>query len=190
MKTIRNWRRACDERGVHSRIRSKYNYECLGIENSMTSASWKSLGMLNLLTILLCVTKHSLFTQCRKATVLGFTREIVIVGIIVGIESVEWKRREYAVLKNPRLSRTDDVECMFSIMRDLTGKYFTLREARTTWRKCCIQFSKRSDPDLGFYYFSSSYDRFYEGDRPNFDNKLTRSKNQIYVYVEENSHLC
>ena len=112
-------------------------------------------------------------------SVLGFTREVVH-ALIAGIESVQWKRHEYAALEktmeNPRSSTTDDVECMFSIMRDLTGKHFTLREARNTWRKCCIEFSKRLDPDLGFYYFSSAHDRFFEGDRPNFDEKHTRSR--------------
>ena len=102
----------------------------------------------------------------------GFTRETVY-ALTTGIESVEWKRREYAGLgckpENPWSSTTDDVECMFSIMRDLTGKHFTLREVRYTWRKSCIEFAKRLDPDIGFYYFSSSHDRFYEGERPHFD---------------------
>lgn len=44
--------------------------------------------------------------------------------------------------ENPRSSTTDDVECMFSIMRDQT---FYLDG---TWRKTCIEFSKRLDPDI------------------------------------------
>ena len=31
VRTIRNWRRACDERGIPSRVRSKYNYELLNL---------------------------------------------------------------------------------------------------------------------------------------------------------------
>ena len=108
---------------------------------------------------------------------LGFTREIVY-ALVTGIESVEWKRRDYSAIgreiENPRSGTTDDVECMFSVMRDLTGKHFTLREARYTWRKACIEVAKRLDPDLGFYYFSSSHDRFYEGERPHFDEKPSR----------------
>ena len=107
-------------------------------------------------------------------SVLGFTRETII-ALTTNIESVEWKRRRDATLgaqmENPRSSTTDDVECMFSIMRDLTGKHFTLREAKYTWRKVCIEFSKRLDPDIGFYYLTSSHDRFYEGERPHFDEK-------------------
>lgn len=104
---------------------------------------------------------------------LGFTRATVY-ALVTGIESIEWKRREYASIgqksENHRSGTTDDVECMFSVMRDLTGKHFTLREAQYTWRKACIELSKRLDPDLGFYYFSSR-DRHYEGDRPHFDEK-------------------
>ena len=109
--------------------------------------------------------------------VLGFTREIVY-ALVTGIESVEWKRRDYSAIgqkiENPCSSTTDDVECMFSVMRDLTGKHFTLREVRYTWRKACIEVAKRLDPDLEFYYFSSLHDRFYEGERPHFDEKPSR----------------
>ena len=113
--------------------------------------------------------------------VLGFTRETVI-ALTTNIESIEWKRRENAQLKrkqeNPRSSTTDDVECMFSIMRDLTGKHFTVREAKRTWRKTCIEFAKRMDPDIGFYYFTSAHDRFYEGERPHFDERPHKVKKQ------------
>ena len=91
---------------------------------------------------------------------------------------MEWRRRK-GMLENPRAGTTDDVECMFSIMRDLTGKHFMLREARYTWRKVCIEFAKRLDPDLGFYYFTSSHDRFMEGERPDFDHKSTRKSSNV-----------
>ena len=78
--------------------------------------------------------------------------------------------------ENPRAGTTDDVECIFSIMRDLIGKHFTLRHVRYTWRKICSEFSKRLDPDLGFYYFTSSHDRFYEGERPSFDTAATKKQ--------------
>ena len=62
--------------------------------------------------------------------VLGFTRETVV-ALTTDIESREWKRREYAntghMQEHPRASTTDDVECLFSIMRDLAGKHFTVR---------------------------------------------------------------
>ena len=61
----------------------------------------------------------------------GFTRETVS-ALIVDIESREW-RREYnrknnIPLEHPRASTTDDVECFFSVLRDMVGKDFTHKE--------------------------------------------------------------
>lgn len=42
------------------------------------------------------------------------------------------------------------------------------------WRKVCVEFTKRMDPDLGFYYFTSSHSRFYEGDMPDFSKKSSK----------------
>ena len=96
-----------------------------------------------------------------------------MIALTTNIESREWIRRSYAASnrepEHPRASTTDDVECLFSIMRDLSGKHFTVRMAKYNWRKVCLEFSKRINPDLGFFYHTSSHDRFYEGDRPSFD---------------------
>ena len=119
--------------------------------------------------------------------VLGFTRETVI-ALTTNIESREWKRREYAnlghVQEHPRASSTDDVECLFSIMRDLAGKHFTVRTASYNWRKVCLEFSKRLDPDLGFYYHTSSHNRFYGGERPSFDIRHLESQVEILEISE------
>ena len=110
----------------------------------------------------------------------GLTRETII-ALTTNIESREWKRREYAnsghAQEHPRASSTDDVECLFSIMRDLAGKYFTVRVARYNWRKVCIEFSKRLDPNLGYFYHTASHDRFYEGERPSFDTPAESKRN-------------
>lgn len=105
--------------------------------------------------------------------ILGFSRESVI-ALTTNIESREWKRCERANLadcppEHPRSSTTDDVECFFSILRDMVGQHFTVRQVRYNWRKACCEFSKRLDPELPFYYYTSSHDRFYEGERPSFD---------------------
>lgn len=115
---------------------------------------------------------------CRSINVLGFTRETVN-ALVAGIESVEWKRREYAnagqKMEHPRSGTPQMMwnACFHNAWPNRTGKYFTLRQARYTWRKACVEFAKRLDPDLGFYYFSSSHDRFYEGERPHFDEHPT-----------------
>lgn len=57
----------------------------------------------------------------------------------------------------------------FSVMRDMVGTNFTVKQAQIAWRKVCIEFEKRIDDSLPFYYFTSSHDRFYEACRPSFD---------------------
>ena len=85
-------------------------------------------------------------THTHTDRVLGFSRETVI-ALTTNIESREWKRRKYVTMghvqEHPCSSSTDDVKCLFSIMRDLAGKHFTVRLARYNWRKICIEFSKR-----------------------------------------------
>ncbi len=52
---------------------------------------------------------------------------------------------------------------------------------------------KRLDPSLPFYYHTSTHDRFYEGDRPSFDEKRGMSKGnpraQRLRAVEQLSHM-
>ena len=40
-----------------------------------------------------------------------------------------------------------------------------------------IEFSKRLDPSLPFFYHTSSHDRFYEGERPSFDVSAKSKRN-------------
>lgn len=61
----------------------------------------------------------------------GFTRE-TLSALIANIESREF-RREFAAqngipAEHPRSSTTDDVECFFSVLRDMVGKDFTLKQ--------------------------------------------------------------
>lgn len=77
--------------------------------------------------------------------------------------------------EHPRASTTDDVECFFSVFRDLLGKNFTVKKVQYEWRKICEEFYKRMDPQLPYYYHTSAHDRFYEGPRPDFDEVNTRS---------------
>ena len=65
----------------------------------------------------------------------GFTRE-TLSGLLVDIESREWRRkynRENDIPpEHPRASTTDDVECFFSILRDMVGKDFSHKKVRYT----------------------------------------------------------
>ena len=106
-------------------------------------------------------------------------------ALSTNIESREWKRRCHSSTKpeHPRAASTDDVECLFSIMRDLCGSHFTVRQARYNWRKVCLEFSKRLDPELKYYYHTSSHDRFYEGERISFDVPNTSKRNPRHQRV-------
>ena len=52
------------------------------------------------------------------------------------------------------------------------------------WRKTCLEFSKRLDKDLRFYYHTSSHHRFFEGDRPDF-SKLSDTPRDLRVAQRE-----
>ena len=123
----------------------------------------------------------SFFYDCRDVrNVCGLTRE-VLYALIADIETREWRRREIAQNslepEHPRASNTDDVECFFSVLRDHVGPNFTLKQTQFAWRKVCLEFEKRINPDLPFYYFTSAHDRFYEGPRPSF-NEPSKKKNK------------
>ena len=47
--------------------------------------------------------------------------------------------------------------------------FFTLNKVQFGWRKICLEFSKRMNPSLPYYYHTSTHDRFYEGERPDFN---------------------
>ena len=78
--------------------------------------------------------------------------------------------------EHPRSATTDDVECFFSILRDCVGKHFTYKDVQFAYRKCCNELCKRLNPQLPFYYHTSSHDRFYEGMRPEFDTEHGTSR--------------
>ncbi len=117
--------------------------------------------------------------HCRPLNcILGFTYE-TLVAVTTDIESSELKRiqnMEGLPQEHPRSSTTDDVECFFfSHERHETGKKFTIKWAQFEWRKLCLEYQKRMDPALSFYYHTSSHKRFYEGPRASFDEPGTTS---------------
>ncbi len=128
------------------------------------------------------------YNSCRSITgVRGFTRQVLI-AVVALVETTEFRRiellNEGSPPENPRSSTTDDVECFFSVTRDLVGKNFTLKQVQIGWRKICLEFEKRTNPDLPFYYYTSNHDRFYEGDRPSFDMQPAREKVKRIPVVE------
>ena len=76
----------------------------------------------------------------RDISIRGFTCE-TLSAILADIESREWRRhfnRENSTaIEHPRASTTDDVECCFSILRDIVGKDFTLKDVYNVQYGCC-----------------------------------------------------
>jgi len=93
--------------------------------------------------------------------------------MIANIEGREIRRQFLASSnlrpEHPRACSTDDVECFFSVLRDTVGSDFSLKRVRHAWKHACLEFTKRTDPKLPFYYYTSAHDRFHEGPRPHFD---------------------
>ena len=112
---------------------------------------------------------------------LGFSKE-TLTALISNIKGREWHRREFInnnlLLEHPRASSTDDVECFFSMMRDTIGKNFTTKEVKYGIRKVYAEFVKRVDPDLPFYYHTSSHQRYHEGPLPSFDAPFKKTAKQ------------
>lgn len=170
VRTIRNWRRASDERGLSDDHRGKFNQELL------------QYVLDELIPWHLKLQDFSLLEVNRDlSNIRGFTRE-TLSALVVNIESREWRRqysRENNIpLEHPRASSTDDVECFFSVLRDLVGKDFTHKEVMYGWRKACVEFSKRLNRDLPFYYHTSANQRFFEGDRPDFSQPQLKPRVQ------------
>ena len=105
-------------------------------------------------------------------------------AMITNIEGREWQRIDNISSgrkpEHPRASSSDDVECFFSVMRDSIGRNFTTKEVKFGFRKICAEFNKRLDPNLPFYYHTSTHTRYYEGPLPEFSEpgKKTSRKNK------------
>ncbi|XP_065899778.1 uncharacterized protein [Dysidea avara] len=167
LQYIRNWRRACDERGLTDNQRSKFNKDLLDYILS-DLMPWHSDGLRDL----------SLLEVNRSISgVRGFSRETLI-ALAPNIESREWRRNYNRGLnipaEHPRASSTDDVECFFSVLRDTVGRDFTLKQVYYGWRKVTKEFLKRMDPELPFYYHTTKHSYYYKDLMPEFNAQPKR----------------
>lgn len=111
---------------------------------------------------------------CRSVNnILGFSRE-TLAAVTTNIEGQEWRRRqinEQRPAVHPRSGTSDDVECFFSVLRDAVGKNFTTKQVKYSFRKVCLEFTKRLDENLPYYYHTSTHTRFQEGQLEDFNKK-------------------
>ncbi|XP_064400552.1 uncharacterized protein LOC135346741 isoform X2 [Halichondria panicea] len=116
IRAVLGWRQSCDTRGLSQLQRCKGNYQMLNLilEELMPWANE-------------CNYNYSLFEVNRSVSaVCGFTRE-VLTALVADIETREWRRCLDLSPEHPRASTTDDVECFFSVMRDMVGTHFTVK---------------------------------------------------------------
>lgn len=69
----------------------------------------------------------------------------------------------------------------FSVMRDLIGKEFSMKQVKVGFRKVVLEFCKRIDPDLKYYYHTSAHTRFHEGPLPSFNQPKEKPKRKRRV---------
>ena len=67
------------------------------------------------------------------------------------------------------------------MLRDNIGKDFSLKEVKYNFRKVCVEFGKRIDPDLPYFYHTSYHSRFAEGELPSFDKPPRKPKKDVRV---------
>ena len=70
-------------------------------------------------------------------------------------------------------------------MRDNIGKIFTLKEVKFNFRKVCLEFWKRIDPNLPYFYHTSAHHRFSEGILPDFDQPRTSKRKSRFSRVPQ-----
>ncbi len=113
------------------------------------------------------------YNLCRPLKgICGFTREI-LVGLVANIESRELRRRENLAqnfpLEHPRASATDDIEGLFSLLHDMLGDIFDLKQFHDAQAKILNEFNKRINPELKYYYWTGAKERYNEFEMPSFN---------------------
>ena len=89
------------------------------------------------------------------------------------IESQEL-RRVYGQEKglqpeHPRAGSTDDVEGIFAFLHERLGSIFDEKAFHDAFPKVLMEYTKRCDPDLPFYHYTGSNERYREGPMPSFN---------------------
>lgn len=102
----------------------------------------------------------------------GLTREI-IVGVVANLETRQQRREEYSERnlppEHPRASSTDDVEGIIALFHDVIGVIFDTKEFYDEFPKIMNEFSKKSDPNLPFYYWIGHQTRYRDFPLPSFN---------------------
>ena len=71
--------------------------------------------------------------------------------------------------EHPRASGSDDVEGIIGLMHDMLGDIFDMKQFIDAQRKIFNEFTKRIDPDLKFFYWSGTKERYTDIELPSFN---------------------
>ena len=93
----------------------------------------------------------------------GLTSETVV-GLIANLTSLELCREEYILRglppEHPRSGTSDDVECFISVLHEMLGDIFDLKDFYASFPKIMNEFYKRISRDTRFYYLTGRKHRF------------------------------
>ena len=107
----------------------------------------------------------------------GLTREVVI-GLVANLESRSLRRVENLQRgiqpEHPRSSSTDDVEGFISLLHEMLGPIFDIKQFNSQQPKILNEFRKRIDGDLGFFYSTGAKTRYNDAELPSFEARRTR----------------
>ena len=105
----------------------------------------------------------------------GLTRETVV-DLIANLTSFELRRAEYVSRdlppEHPRSGTNDDVECFISVLHEMLGDIFDLKEFYDP--KIMTEFDKRIDRDIRSYYWTRHKHRSRNFALPNFSQPSER----------------
>ncbi len=161
VEVVRNWHKASDGRGISEEMRSRYNNEML----NYLLEDWMPWWWYDRNFATLDVMRPIKGIRC-------FSREIVA-ALIANCENLELRRKGYASRglppEHPRASSTDDVEGFFSLLHDQLGDVFDHKVFLQQQTKLLSEFTKKIDPDLPFFSWTSHKNRYTSEQLPSFN---------------------
>jgi hypothetical protein len=102
----------------------------------------------------------------------GLTREVVV-ALVANIEGFLQRALNYTTRgikqANPRSGTSDDVEGLFSTIREMVGQEFGMKQFYDSYPKILAEYEKKLNPDLPFYYWTGCHLRYRDIPLPDFD---------------------
>lgn len=177
VRSIRNWHRAVDGRGLSEAERSSYVQNMLewllqdwipGYDETV-GVDFRNLDV---------------FRNISSSRVNGLTREVVV-GLLANLTSLELCRSEYAMgnlaPEHPRSGTSDDVECFISMLHEMLGDTFDTKQFYESFPKIMNEFFKKIDSNSQFYYWTGRKHRFTDFPLQSFNKPSSKGREQLDI---------